>query len=162
MADKTTLQLRGLDGALDLLKSLPAEVVGKRGGPVKSALRKGALVVNRAEKEMLKRVLDPADPDTNLLMESLIVSRGKAPNDGKGERYLARVKRQTYADRTGKTVTTLQTAHHMEYGTEKQTATLFIRNSFQQSAEQAIRTVETETVAGINRVVKKLSRGVPR
>jgi hypothetical protein len=162
MADKTTLQLHGLDGVLALLQSLPAEVVSKRGGPVKSALRKGALVVNRAEKELLARVLDPNDPDTNLLMESLVVSRGKAPSSGKGERYLARVKRQSYPDRTGKTVTTLQTAHHKEYGTEKQTATPWIRPAFQQSAENAIRTVEAETLAGIDRVVKKLSRGAAR
>lgn len=162
MADPVVLQLRGLDGVYDLLRSLPAEVVSKRGGPVKTGLRKGAQVVQRAELSHLRRVLDPSEPDTGLLLESVIVSRGKAPTSGKGERYLVRVKRQTYKDRKGKPVTTLQTANLKEYGSEKQTATPWIRPAFQESAESAIRTIEAETLAAIDRIVRKLSKAPPR
>jgi hypothetical protein len=42
-----TQKLHGFDGAYELLRSLPAEVVSKRGGPVKTGLRKGALVIHR-------------------------------------------------------------------------------------------------------------------
>ena len=37
---KVEFKLQGVDGVLATLQSLPAEVVSKRGGPVKAALRK--------------------------------------------------------------------------------------------------------------------------
>jgi hypothetical protein len=54
---KVEIQLTGLDGVLATLQSLPAEVVSKRGGPVKAALRKGALVILKAEKANLQAVM---------------------------------------------------------------------------------------------------------
>ena len=42
------VDIRGLDGALDLLKSLPAELVSSKSGVVLSGLRKGATIVRKA------------------------------------------------------------------------------------------------------------------
>ena len=39
---KVDVKLTGVAGVLKTLSSLPAEVVSKRGGPVKAALAKGA------------------------------------------------------------------------------------------------------------------------
>lgn len=162
MAGLVELKLSGLDGVLDLLKQLPPEVVSKRGGVVKTALRKGAQVILREEALNLARVtgnLDPEqEPGTKLLASSLIVSRGKAPTGGKGERYLVRVKRKAYL-RKGKPVTTLKTGQILEYGSEKQQAEPWIRPAFNAKAAEAIYTIERETLAGIDRAVKKLSRG---
>ena len=44
---EVALKERGIDEALALLKSLPPEVVSKSGGPVKTALRAGARVLQR-------------------------------------------------------------------------------------------------------------------
>lgn len=157
---KMEMELHGLNGVLETLKSLPAEVVSKRGGPVKSALRKGALVILKQEKLNLQAVTANTDfmrQSTGLLLKNLIASRGKAPTNGKGERYLVRVKRKTYARVGGKPVTTLKTAHLLEYGSSKQPPEPFIRPAFQAKAAEAIRTVETELVKGIDRVVKKLA-----
>lgn len=154
-------KLQGVDGVLDALRQLPPEVVAKRGGPVKSSLRKGAVVILKAEKAQLQAVLVHT-PDSHertsigLLLKSLIASRGKAPTGAKGERYLVRVKRATYPDRTGKPVTTLKSAQIKEYGSEKQTATPWIRPAFLQNAEKAIHTVEDELVKAIDKVAKRL------
>jgi len=42
---KVEVQLEGLQGVLETLKALPSELVSRNGGPVRSALRKGALVI---------------------------------------------------------------------------------------------------------------------
>jgi HK97 gp10 family phage protein len=154
-----TVRLTGLDGVLQTLKSLPPEVVSKRGGPVKSALRKGALVILREAKLNLAHSTESLtgdDTSTGLLQKSLIASRGKPPSGTNGERYLVRIKKRSYK-RNGKTVTTQQTANFLEYGTEKQRAEPWLRPAFNAKAQQAISTVETELLKGIDRVVKKLA-----
>lgn len=165
MADGLSVELKltGLDGVLETLKSLPPEIVSKRGGPVKAALRKGANVILKQEKANLRAVMGhQVDGEqiaaTGLLLKNLVTTRGKPPSDGKGERYLVRVKRKTYPRKgRGKAVTTLKTANILEYGSSKQPAEPFIRPAFNAKAAEAIRTVETELVKGIDKVVAKLA-----
>lgn len=159
---ESLIRLNGLDGVLQTLQQLPPEVVSKRGGPVKAALRKGALVILREEALNLARATDSLaqieGESSGLLASSLIVSRGKPPFSGKGERMLVRVKRKTYPGRTGRPVTTLQTANLLEYGSEKQPAEPWIRPAFAAKAQTAIRTVEAELLRGVDRVVQRLAR----
>jgi len=56
MAD--TVEIRGLEGVLDLLKSLPPELVSSRGGVVLSGLRKGGTVMRKAWQEEVQRMVD--------------------------------------------------------------------------------------------------------
>ena len=159
---RVELQLHGLEGVLATLQSLPPEIVSKRGGPVKAALRKGALVILKAEQANLAAVTANATDDdkrlsTGFLSKNLIASRGKAPTSGKGERYLVRVRRKTYPDRKGKPVTTLKVAQLLEYGSSQQPAEPWIRPAFLSKAADVIRTVESELVKGIDRIVKKLA-----
>jgi HK97 gp10 family phage protein len=159
---KVELKLTGIDGVLDTLQSLPAEVVSKRGGPVKAALRKGALVILAAEKANLAVVTANATESgkresTGLLAKNLIASRGKPPTGSKGERYLVRVKRRTYARAGGKAVTTLKTAQLLEYGSSKQPAEPWIRPAFISRAREAIATIESELHRGIERAVARLA-----
>lgn len=93
---------------------------------------------------------------TGLLLKNLIASRGKAPTSGKGERYLVRVRRKTYPDRTGKPVTTLQTAQLLEYGSSQQPAEPWIRPAFLANARRAIETIERETLRAVEAVAAKL------
>ena len=152
---KVEIKLEGLNGVLGMLKSLPPEVVSKRGGPVKSALRKGAVVIQKQAKANLLATLDQ-DESTGLLAKNLVVTRGKEPTGGKGERYLVRVRRKGYG--RGDDATTLKTAQIKEYGSSKQTAEPWLVPAFKAKAAEAIKTVETEVVRGINRIVKKLAR----
>lgn len=155
------IKLTGLDGVLKTLQSMPAEVVSKRGGPVRAALRKGAVVIQKQEKQNLlvatsNATTTEARENTGLLSKNVIVSRGKAPSDGKGERYLVRIKRKTYLRRSGKAVTTLKTAQLLEYGSKQQPAEPWIRPAFQAKAAEAIRTIETELLRAIDRIAAKL------
>ena len=157
---KGEMRLHGLDGALNMLKQLPPEVVSKRGGPVKAALRKGALALLREAALNLARATnalsaDGDDTSSGLLQKNLIVGRGKPPHDGKGERYLVRVRRKGYT-RKGKPVTTLKTAQLLEYGSSQQPAEPWIRPAFKSKAVEAIKVTEKELLAGIDRIVRKL------
>lgn len=154
---KMEMHLSGLDGVLKTLKSLPPEVVSKRGGPVKLALAKGARLLRNEVKKNLQSVIS-SDESTGLLEKNIIASRGKPPTSGNGERYLVRVKRRTYTDRTGKPVTTLKTANILEYGSEKQTAKPFIRPAAISKAQETIAVVTDDLKKRLDKAVKDLAR----
>jgi HK97 gp10 family phage protein len=156
------VKMTGLNGVLETLKSLPPEIVSKRGGPVKSALRKGARVIYAAARQNLESVTSNATDDgkrysTGLLLKNLVVTRGKKPFGSKGERYLVRVRRKSY-QRKGKSITTLATANLLEYGSVKQPMEPWLRPAFNAKAEEAIRVTEAELLRQIDRVVKKLAQ----
>lgn len=159
---KLELKLKGLDGVLETLKQLPPEVVSKRGGPVKTALRKGAVVILKQAKANLQVVTANATASekkesTGLLMANVVATRGKPPPGENGERYLVRVRRKGYPRKGGGSVSTQKTGSWLEYGTSEQPAEPWLRPAAESKAEEAIRTVEVELVKGIDRVVKKLA-----
>lgn len=157
------MKLSGLDGVLDTLKSLPAEVVSKRGGPVRAALRKGAVVIHKqALANLQAQLTNEPRYSTGLLLKNVVVTRGKEPVGSKGERYLVRVRRKVYPGKSGSShgglaVTTLAAANLLEYGSSKQPAEPWIRPAFHAKAVQAIKTVETELLRSIDRIVRKLA-----
>jgi HK97 gp10 family phage protein len=159
------LKVTGIDGVLDLLKKLPPEVVSKNGGPVRSSLRKGAKVIQAQEKANLQAVISRTEDiderqSTGLLMENLIVSRGKAPLGSKGERFLVRIKRKIYPrpNNEGGDTTTLKVARLLEYGSSKQSPRPWIRPAAAAKAQEAVDVTTSDLVNRINRIVKKLAR----
>jgi HK97 gp10 family phage protein len=155
---KTELKLTGIDGIIATLRALPPEIVSKRGGPAKAALRKAARVIQKPAVANVRASADEDREATELLAKSVVVTRGKPPSDGKGERYLVRVKRKTYPGRSGKPTTTLKTAQLKEYGSSQQQAEPWLRPAFAAKAKEAIGVVTTELVKGIDRVVAKLAK----
>jgi len=155
---KVDMDLQGVDGVLATLRSLPPEVVSKRGGPVKLALAKGARELrDEAKKNLRAAIAINGDDSSGLLEKNVIASRGKAPTFGKGERYLVRVKRKTYPDRSGKPVTTRKTANLLEYGSSHQPATPWLRPAVQSKGQKIINTVTTDLVKRLDKVVQKLA-----
>lgn len=159
------LKVTGLDGVLDLLKKLPPEVVSKNGGPVRSALRKGALVIQAQEKANLLAVIAKTEDHverqaTGLLLDNIIVSRGKQPIGSKGERMLVRIKRRIYPrnNNEGGDTTTLKTARLLEYGSSKQPPRPWIRPAAAAKAQEAVDVTTRELVKRLNTIVKRLSR----
>ena len=140
-----------------MLKALPKEVSAKGGGPVRRALRKGALVIHAQAKINLGQRLD--DTSTGLLSDSVVVTRGRALASGNGEKYLIRVKRKIYPRQSGKPVSTRATAQWLEYGREAQPAEPWLRPAFAAKRAQAVDVTITTLRADIDRLVKKLSRG---
>lgn len=154
---KVEVKLTGVDGVLKTLQSLPAEVVSKRGGPVKAALAKGARFVRDQERKNLQAVLEPGDESTGLLAQNIIASRGKPPTSGRGERYLVRVKQKMYPGRKGEQVSTLKSAQIKEYGSVNQPARSFIRRTVQESGGQTIEIVTKDLAARVQKIVAKLA-----
>lgn len=160
--DSVTVDLKGVDQVLELLRSLPPEVVSKRGGPVKAALRAGARVILREAALNLARATNSLGQDearsTGLLLKNLVATRGKKPFGTKGERYLVRVRRKAY-QRKGEVVTTLKTANLLEYGSSQQPPEPWLRPAFNTKAREAIDTATAELVRGLDKAVRKLSKG---
>lgn len=156
---KLEMNLEGVDGILATLKSLPPEVVSKRGGPVKLSLAKGARFLRDKSKANLQAsiAVNGDEGSTGLLMKNVIASRGKTPFGGKGERYLVRVKRKTYQGKKGKPVTTLQTANLLEWGSSHQPATPWLRPAVHQHAVTAINLITTDLKRRLDLTVKKLA-----
>jgi HK97 gp10 family phage protein len=159
------VKIEGIDNVLASLKSLPPEVVSNRGGPVKKALRKAAQVIRKQAIANLDKIINGVNVDgdsysTGLLRKSIVVTRGKKPIDTKGERYLVRVKRRAYPKQSGKrTVTTLKTAHLLEYGatrSNRQPARPWLRPAAIAKKDEAINVAVTELVKDINNIKKKL------
>ena len=161
---KVEMKLIGADNIISLLRSLPAEVVSKRGGPVKLALAKGArLIRDEAKRNLQQAIAENGDVSSGLLLDNVVASRGKAIHGSRGERYLVRVRRKTYPDRTGKPVTTHKTANLLEYGSAHQPATPWLRPAVQTKGSEAINVMTADLVTRLDRLVKKLAKqGVPR
>ena len=163
---KVEVKLQGMDGVLETLQSLPAEVVSKRGGPVKLALAKAARVIQAQAKTNLKAAIAMnGDVSTGLLEKNVVVTRGKEPIGSRGERYLVRVRRKAYdgeklgkRQKAGKRVTTHKTASLLEYGSSHQPATPWLRHAVKQKGQEAIEVFTSDLNRRIEATVKKLAQ----
>jgi len=130
---------------------------------VLAAPRKNAVVIHKAEIANLQRSLaNEPRYSTGLLLKNVIVTRGKPPTDGKGERYIVRVRRKVYPGTgkggTGKAVSTVKTAQLLEYGASHQPPEPWIRPAFESRAREAIEVVVNELNKSIKRIVDKLAK----
>jgi len=154
-----TQTLHGLDDVLRKLKALPPEIVSKRGGPVKSALRKGAKVIAVQAVENINAITEKPDESgyvsTGTLAKAVTVSRDPKPQQsGANERYRIHIRRKTYPDGTK----TVATGRYLEFGTEQRPPTPWMLPAFLEKRQQALDTVVSELLKGIDRIVKKLGR----
>ncbi len=155
---KVELQIHGIDGVLSTLEALPAEVVSKRGGPVKLALAKGARLLRDQAKDNFRRSVAQGGADTTeTTVESIVASRGKAPVGTKGERQLVRVKRRAYINAKGAKTTTLRAAQLMEYGSATQPARPWLRPAVQRRGSQIIDVVSEDLLKRLDPMTKRLA-----
>lgn len=158
---RVDFDIHGIDGVLKTLESLPKEIVSKSGGPVARALAKGARVIrDEAKKNLAAQIAKGGDESTGLLLKNVVASRGKALNTGKGERYLVRVRRKTYPGRPhsrGGVVTTRKTAMWLEYGTDDQPATPWLRPAVHMKGQTAINVIVADLKRRIDIEVRKLA-----
>lgn len=145
---------------LATLQRLPAEVVSKRGGPVKLALAKGArLLRDKAKQNLRAAIAQNGERSTRELERRVIASRGKAPFGGKGERYLVRVKKRDYVNALGIKTNPLMTANLLEYGSAHQPATPWLRPALAESGQQVIDVVTADLLRRVDATVAKLAAG---
>lgn len=167
---RESIDINGADQVLAMLQQFPAELVSRRGGPVKAALRKAAIVIQQEARANVQRIMDAPNEDadspsakkpTGLLLKSIIVSRDPRPEQsGANERYLVRVKRAKYPpERAGKeTVTTGKVGSLLEYGTARRPAMPWLRPAFEAKKGMAVDVFMRELRAGVERITRKLSR----
>ncbi len=155
---KVEMKINGAESVLDLLQALPAEVVSKRGGPVKLALAKGARLLRDQAKNNFRRSVAQGGADsTDTTVESIVATRGKAPMGAKGERQLVRVKRRSYVNAKGAKTTTLRAAQLMEYGSATQPARPWLRPAVQRRGSQVIDVVTEDLLKRLDQVTKRLA-----
>lgn len=162
MADTQTLH--GLDDVLAKLKALPPEIVSRRGGVVRSALRKGAVVVQKEAQESVRRiVVQPDDPpyiSTQTLEKSIVTVRSRDPErKGANESYsvlVTRGKKGLYPDGKTKAVAT---GRYLEFGTEKRPPTPWMAPAFMASRQRALATIVQALQAGVARAIRKYQKG---
>lgn len=157
--DVVTVKIRGLDGVADLLASLPAEVVSKRGGPVKLALAKGARLIRDQAKLNLGRSIAYGGADTTgTTAGAVVATRGKEPIGGNGERYLVRVKKKDFINAKGYRTNTLLTANLLEWGSVHQPPTPWLRRAVNERGVQAITVITNELLKQLDDTVRRLAQ----
>lgn len=162
---KAEITLEGLDGVLKTLQSLPHEVTAKRGGVVLRALRTGARVIQKEARTNFARNISTAGKTginwgTGFTQKNIITKRGRMTNGVKGEKVIVTVRQALHPSGNRFRKKPLQAndlAFAMEYGTSKQAAEPWIRPAFAAKAEQAARTVESDLLKQIAKVVAKLA-----
>lgn len=155
---KVEFKIQGIDGVLDMLHSLPAEVVSKKGGPVKLSLAKGARALRDYARENFRRsVAEDGAASTDTTVNNIVASRGKAPSGGNGERQLVRVRRKAYVNAKGARTTTLRAAQLMEYGSALQPARPWLRPAVERRGSQIIDIVTEDLLKRLDQVTKRLA-----
>lgn len=170
MATVETFDVQGLAGVLATLQALPRELASKRGGIVRAALRKAAVVLQKQVKANLAQIIAepnvnapgglPANDSTGLLKKNIVVTRGKPPSGQNGEVILVRIRNKVYPpDQVSgkKPISTAQVARLLEYGTERRRAMPFIRPAFEAKKQEAVATFQREIFAGIDKAYRKIA-----
>lgn len=167
---KQSVEITGLDAVLRRLRALGPEA-SKRGGPVRAAVRKGAMViVKEAQANIRKIVAEPNKSGDNksmgLMAKSIKPFRAKARRDGKkGETFSIRApasarypdsKRNPGGDAVQKI------ANILEYGGThngvRRQAHPWMRPAFHAKKQEAVKVMTDELVKGIDKLEKKLSK----
>lgn len=173
--DRVDVEISGIDGVLDMLKNLPADVVSKRGGPVKKALRKAAVIIQKeAQNNIRKIVLEPnkdgkPSKSTGSLEKAVTVGRGKYLGGTLGERYMVWLPREKkkYANtrenvrkrRVGKTYTVESPQFYgrfLEYGTSKMQKKPWLRPALMSKGDAAIAVARNSLLAELEKITQKM------
>lgn len=146
---------------LRLLKSLPPELVSKRGGPVLAGLRRGGNVIRKAWRGEIARILQEPNiggeyHSTGTYSKALKVTRLRNPKRiGANEAVRVTVpSNATYPN--GNRVAMV--AGVLEFGREDMEAKAPMRKAFDASKQDALDAVLKGIDAGIQRAIKKLDK----
>lgn len=157
MADPQYVQ--GLDALLRTLQKLPPELVSRRGGPVRTALRKAGVVIQKEAQANVRRIVEEPNKDgrpslgTGTLEKAIVVSRRKPVSGLKGEVFHVRVKRGAKHPRTG--VTANKYGGVLEFGYEDVPAKSWLRSAWEAKKGEALGVFGSELRKRVDAAVKK-------
>lgn len=159
-------QIRGLDGVLRALQALPKEVSQKRGGPVRTSLRKGANLIRNEARQNVRRItstpnLGGGDFSTGKLEKSIAVVRGKTSLRKNEERLMVLIPRRArypVSKRTPTGISVAAVGRMLEYGTSRNKPHRWMGPAFHAKKQEAVDTIVRELKAGIDKVATALGR----
>lgn len=159
------VEIKGLDGVVRTLNQLPAEVVSKNGGPVRSALRKASLLFKNEMQANIQKILDEpnksgGDVHTLRLLRNIVTIRQKMPTGVRGERYKIGPRlRRMYpkASPNAKEVSVVQVGRLLETGTERRIAMPWSRPAYEAKKGQVIPLFVSDLDKKLKVIVKKLA-----
>lgn len=169
MADDL-VRIEGLESVLKTLRELPAEVVSKNGGPVRAALRRAALIIQKQAMANVQGIIDEPNVDgkfvsTGLAKKTIRIKRVRPMNRQKGEAFIVAVRSQRYPNRTiqrkgrqGAALKTNDVLFMLEAGTERRRAMPWMRPAFESKKGEALQVFVTELPRAIDSAVKKLAK----
>lgn len=163
-------EIEGLAELVDRLKSLPAEIAGKGGGPVRKALAKCARVIRDDA-----RARAPYDEDGigKHLRDQIVMKRDPNPRaiDNAAERYIVTVKykekkygntrKNRRSGKIGKKYVTYGDFYYwkfLEFGTSKMAPHSFLRAAFEANKESLSGLFRDELAKSIEQAVRKMNR----
>ena len=169
MVDKVSIDIRGLDSTIRALQRMPAEIVSKRGGPVRLALAKGARVIRDQARANIRQITSGSTRSTGALAKAVVSTRGRIAAGQKGERqivWLGKIKKQyvqnrrnTASGKAGKSYLVDSPQFYgrfLEYGTAKMKARPWLRPAFDSKREQAVRVFEADLIARVEKIAQQL------
>lgn len=143
-------RLEGMDTILATMKSLPAELVSKRGGPIRYALHK-------AGKIMHTEAVRLAPIRTGNLKASIVMRRGTEVETGPGyEKQFIFVRRGTSNRRSA------YYAGFQEFGTSRNKATPFMRPAFHSTGGEVLEEFSLTLRRAVGRLAKRYQRMMTR
>ena len=164
---RETVRIEGLDTLLDRLRRLGPEAA-KRGGPVRRAVRKGAVIIaNQAKSNVRQIVATPnvsgQDESTGTLEKSIRPVRGKPNRNGlKGETFFVMIpKRARYpiSTRTPTGMPVAMVGRMLEYGTAKRRPHPWMGPAFHSKKGEAVKVMTDDLLKGIEALEKKMGMG---
>lgn len=163
----STATIEGLDTLLRRLKALGPEA-SKRGGPVRAAVRKGAVVIQKEMQANVRKIVDTPniggfDYSTGILEKSIRPIRARPHGKLRGETFYVFVpKRAKYAIKArGETVRSVATVGKwLEYGTSKRRPMPWARPAFHAKQGEAAEVIASELEKGIAKLERKVAQTV--
>lgn len=155
------VRLEGLKGVIDTLKQLPPELVSKRGGVVKAALRKGAVIVQKEMQRNVDRIIAEPNVDdrptksTGALLAAVKIRRRRSVDGGGNGEALS----VGPGKKLGKFY-----AWFLEYGTERMRPHPFVRPAYEATKDAALSAIVQGLISGVDKALRKLQgqNGVKR
>jgi HK97 gp10 family phage protein len=159
------VRIEGLEGVLNTLKSLPPEIVSRRGGPVRSALQKASKVMVTAMRNNVQKIMDEPnigglDEATGLLRDNIVTIRMKM-GSVKGEAYKVgpRLRKKYPLKSPGaKQTSVVQIGRQLETGTERRRPMPWARPAFDAKKHTVIIFFRDELNKKLGAIVRKLAR----
>ena len=151
MSIKTSMDVHGLKELDWALKQLPKELVGKNGGPVRTALMGAALPMF----QVMQRQIASKWKDEGELLKT--VGRKRHKNPKKVNELISvgvQGKRGPKKDASGRS---FLSPYWLEFGTHRMQADPIIGPAFNSNKEEAVKIFRTRLAGGIVKIAKKIN-----